>query len=171
MKKPGKKIFYVLPLLFFGMLVLIAAIDLTMDKTPKPYHANLIKEVPAFDIDGLAAADFGDQPVIVNFFASWCTPCMAEHPVISSLANDTPVYGINFMDTPEGRESFLSRLGNPYRKIGIDDQGLAAAAWGISGIPVTFLVHKGKILYRYDGPVTPEDADAILRPRLREVVE
>lgn len=171
MKKPGRKIFYVLPLLFFGILVLIAAIDLTMDKTPTPYHANLIKEVPAFDIDGLSGADFGDAPAVVNFFASWCAPCVAEHPVISDLADKFPVYGINFMDTDEGRQSFLSRLGDPYRKIGIDAQGIAAAAWGISGIPVTFIVHKGKVLYRYDGPVTPEDADAILQPRLKGAAE
>ena len=104
---------------------------------------------------------------LVNFWASWCTPCRAEHPVLEKLAGKgVAIYGINYKDKPADALGLLSELGNPYAKIGADS-GPMALNWGVYGVPETYVIDgNGKVILRYAGPITAEALDTVIRPAL-----
>lgn len=131
--------------------------------------------LPPLDATGLpalAAADLRGPlpgPVVVNFWASWCVPCIVEHPQLMRLSRDgIPVLGINYKDRPEAGAAFLTRHGNPFQRLGRDEPGRVAIDWGVYGVPETYLVDRqGLIRWRFAGPITPEVLDRDLRPLLR----
>ena len=89
---------------------------------------------------------------IVNVFASWCVPCAAEMPVLKGL--DLPVIGIAYNDSADKVQAFLQRTGNPYARVIVDD-GKAALALGITGVPETFLLDKnGVVRWHYPGALS-----------------
>ncbi|HBN29791.1 MAG TPA: DsbE family thiol:disulfide interchange protein [Rhodobacteraceae bacterium] len=97
-----------------------------------------------------------DGVKLVNYWASWCQPCRAEHPNLMALKDmGIPIYGVNYKDeSPKGLK-FLSDLGNPYTAVGQDAAGRQAIDWGVYGVPETFVIDgKGKILLRFPGPIT-----------------
>ena len=104
---------------------------------------------------------------LVNFWASWCGPCRAEHPTISKIsASGVPVYGINYKDLPQYALRFLDQLGNPFTKVGAD-ANRTALDWGLYGVPETFVIDgDGKILLRYPGPVTERVYEERIKPLL-----
>ncbi|WP_392664150.1 DsbE family thiol:disulfide interchange protein [Amaricoccus sp. B4] len=106
---------------------------------------------------------------LVNFWASWCAPCRAEHPVLMELGTpERPVIGINYKDSPEKAAAFLAELGNPYAMVGEDASGRTGIDWGIYGVPETFVVGPGgKILFRHPGPLTRE----VIEKRLKPVID
>lgn len=107
---------------------------------------------------------------LVNFWASWCGPCRAEHPNLTQLAkNGLPVLGLNFKDTDINAIRFLQELGNPYDGVSSVD-GRQSLEWGVYGVPETFLLDKnGKILYRATGPITQRIIRERLIPIMKEV--
>lgn len=158
-----KNFLYLIPLLFFILLVSAAGMAMWQGKAvPK----NRLSDIPSFSVPGLADSDLHGKTAVVNFFASWCAPCEAEHPIIKALAKKSPLYGIDFMDSAEKRERYFKRLGNPYKKLGDDADGVAAAAWGVEGMPTTFVVRDGGIIYRFDGPLTEERVTSEILPLL-----
>ncbi len=103
-------------------------------------------------------------PIIVNFWASWCTPCRAEHPYVEQLAKSAgvPVIGIAYRDEPGKAAGYLSELGNPYAEIRLDPEGQAGFTYGIKGVPETYLIgHDGKIIARISGPLTADTAQKV----------
>ena len=107
---------------------------------------------------------------LVNFWASWCGPCRAEHPNLTQLAkNGLPVLGLNFKDTDINALHFLQELGNPYDGVSSID-GRQSLEWGVYGVPETFLLDRnGKILYRATGPITQRVIREQLIPIMNEV--
>ena len=107
---------------------------------------------------------------IVNFFASWCAPCKAEHPLFFEIKEKYPnlfILGIDMQDTNKDALSFLNKDGNPYDYVGVDKFGFVAVEFGVIGLPETFLVNKaGKIIYKYLGPLTKEIIKNELEPFL-----
>jgi cytochrome c biogenesis protein CcmG/thiol:disulfide interchange protein DsbE len=98
----------------------------------------------------------GGQPVLVNFFASWCGPCAIEHPALMALrANHIKIIGIDYEDvsprgSPEAARAFLAKLGDPYVARLADGDGRAGIDFGVSGVPETYLVSaEGKVLAKY----------------------
>ena len=158
-----KKLPYMIPFVLFVLLVGVAGFAMLHGKTDSQ---NRLQAVPAFSVPGLSDSDLKGQVAVVNFFASWCIPCEAEHPVVTDLAQKTAVFGINFMDSAEKRARYFKKLGNPYKKTGDDESGVAAAAWGVEGMPTTFVVKGGDIIYRFDGPLTDERVAADILPLL-----
>lgn len=100
----------------------------------------------------LAAADVK----LVNFWASWCVPCRAEHPQLEALtAAGITLHGVNYMDKPEAASRFLAELGNPFQSLGADDTGRTGRDWGVYGVPETFVVDgEGRVVLRFAGPIT-----------------
>jgi cytochrome c biogenesis protein CcmG, thiol:disulfide interchange protein DsbE len=123
------------------------------------------------DRPGLAAADLRDQarPVLVNFFASWCVPCVIEHPQLTRLAREgVPIFGVAYKDKPADSLGFLRRHGMPYARLGVDQPGRVAIDWGLYGVPETYLIDRqGIIRWRWAGPLTEDTLSQELQPLLR----
>ncbi len=103
-------------------------------------------------------------PVIVNVFASWCTPCRAEHPELKALqAAGIPLAGIAYKDKPADTAAFLTELGNPFGVLVFDLEGRAGIDLGISGVPETYVVDaRGVIVAKHTGPITAPDRERLL---------
>lgn len=176
-----KRLIYVLPVLVFLALAGVFLTGLDLDPRAVP-SGRIDKPVPAFALgpiegreQGLAAADLADgRPVLVNFFASWCVPCLAEHPLLMKMAREEGVriVGINYKDRPEDARRWLDRHGDPYTRIGADIDGRTGIEFGISGVPETFVVNgRGRILAQHIGVLTEEALEDRIRPLLKEAAE
>ena len=109
------------------------------------------------------------KPTIVNFFASWCTPCLAEHPLFTRLKEreGATIVGIAWKDKPEATRAWLARLGDPFKHLLFDPDGKLALDWGLSGVPETYLIDgQGIVRLHFRGPLTERDLATIL-PLLR----
>jgi cytochrome c biogenesis protein CcmG/thiol:disulfide interchange protein DsbE len=122
-------------------------------------------------IDGFASADLAVGEVsVVNFWASWCAPCVQEHPVLVALKEQTGVrlFGVNYKDQAATARRFLGRYGNPFTAVGVDANGRAAIDWGVTGMPETFIINgQGEIVYKHIGPISPEVLDGKIIPLIR----
>lgn len=127
-------------------------------------------QVVALGANALLTAEVLAAPGVklVNFWASWCGPCRAEHPRLEELAAaGYSVYGINYKDQPEQALAFLAELGNPYAGIGADTSGRTGIDWGIYGVPETFVLDSnGRIVARHAGPLTHDIVARIIMPAI-----
>ena len=138
---------------------------LIIERDPSAIPSNLLdKNIPKFETESLlrkerfiSSKEFGNEIILVNFFATWCLPCRDEHIYIKRFSNEKGirVIGINYKDNSKKTIQWLKNLGNPYSNVPIDKNGRIAIDWGVYGIPETFVVSsKGIIKYRHIGPVT-----------------
>lgn len=108
---------------------------------------------------------------LVNFWASWCPPCRAEHPTLTDLAGRMPVYGVDLRDNDANALAFLDQDGDPYAAVSTDPKGRAAIDWGVTAPPETFIVDgDGTILYRFAGPLVREDYTGRFLPELEKAL-
>ena len=154
------------PLIILFVICLFILIYLVSEKNPnKPPSALLNKDTPFFksvslydDNSFISNESIKNKKVLINFFASWCTPCKVEHPLIFELANEHPnlyILGFNHKDKKEDAKKYLKDDGDPYNFVGIDSDGRIALEFGVFGLPETFLINEdGKIIYKYMGPLT-----------------
>jgi cytochrome c biogenesis protein CcmG/thiol:disulfide interchange protein DsbE len=113
---------------------------------------------------GLASTDLATgRPRLVNIFASWCVPCIAEAPVLSRLKHEgVAIDGIAVRDRSEDVAAFLARNGDPYERIGADPESRVQIALGSSGVPESFIVDgRGIIRGQHIGPIEAKDLPAI----------
>lgn len=171
------------PLVIFGVMAAVFAFALKTGDPSKLPSALLGKPVPALElapleglndngkaVPGLRAADLAAGRVsLVNFWASWCVPCVQEHPFLEEVKRRTGVdlYGINYKDATEAGRRFLGRHGNPYKAVGVDASGRAAIEWGVYGTPETFVVDgQGRIVFKYVGPIDGEAMEKKVIPAI-----
>lgn len=106
---------------------------------------------------------------VVNLFASWCTPCRAEHPQLMALSRQgVEIVGIAYKDRPEASAAFLAELGNPFADAGLDPDGRYGLEIGVTGVPETFVIGPdGIIRAAYRGPLTEDAVRDVILPALR----
>jgi len=129
-----------------------------------PLQLTQLGERPAF-----TDADLKKPGVkLVNYWASWCAPCRAEHPNLTRLgAEGMPIYGINYKDDPAKALKFLADLGDPYTEKGADAQGRTALDWGLYGVPETYVIDSdGRVVLRFAGPITNSVLERTIRPAI-----
>jgi len=110
------------------------------------------------------------KPVLVNFFASWCTPCLAEHPLMLRLRDreHVAIVGIAWKNKPDEARAWLARLGNPFAATGTDFDGKLSLDWGLSGVPETYLIDAaGIVRLHYHAPITERDLNETILPLLK----
>lgn len=161
---------FLIPAAVLAALVVLFAAGLQRDpsKIPSPLIG---KAAPAFDLPTpqgtrLTVASLGGAPVLVNYWASWCTPCLQEHPLLMELARSgVKIVGINYKDEPQAAQQWLERHGNPFAVIARDRDGRAGLDWGVYGVPETFALDAaGVIRHKHIGPLTREAWQAQLVP-------
>lgn len=106
---------------------------------------------------------------VVNLFASWCTPCRAEHPQLMALSRQgVDIVGIAYKDRPEASGAFLNELGDPFADVAQDPEGRFGLELGITGVPETFVIGPdGVIRAAYRGPLTEDAVRDVILPALR----
>ena len=160
-----KKKLLIIPFIIFSLVLLNFFYLLLKERNPSELPSNLLnKNVPKFETvsllknkDFVSSQEFGNEIVLVNFFATWCKPCRDEHKYIKLFSNEKKirVIGINYKDNTDKTIKWLKNLGNPYSDIPVDKNGRIAIEWGVYGIPETFIVNsKGIIKYRHVGAIT-----------------
>ncbi len=154
---------FLVPIVGFAVLVIFLMIGLSRDPTfvPSPLIG---KQVPAFNLPQLiepdkflSDADLRGKYSVLNVWATWCSGCRQEHPVLNQIAaqGEVPIYGLNWKDDAALANEWLRRLGNPYTATAFDGEGRVAIDWGVYGAPETFLIAPdGTILYRHISPMT-----------------
>jgi len=161
-----------LPLGLFSLFLGLAAYQLTQPKDDFVHSAMVGKSLPEFDLrasisdrPGVALADMKDgKPRLLNIWASWCLPCIAEAPQLEALrAQGVEIVGIAIRDRPEDVAAFLANYGNPYTRIGADDLSEVQLAIGSSGVPETFVIDgNGIITHQHIGDIRANDVPKLI---------
>lgn len=169
---------FLIPIVLFALLGLLLAYGLRLDprKIPSPL---VNKPLPAFSLPTLddpkrivAKDDLKGQPVLINVWASWCSACRDEHPLLVDLSRSGAVriVGLNYKDQPNDARGVLARDGNPYSIVLVDADGRTGIDWGVYGVPETFVVDRdGIIRYKHIGPITPDALKNSILPLVRKL--
>ena len=135
------------------------------------------KALPDFSLPGLPpSAGFSradvtatGRPALVNFFASWCVPCVEEAPALMEAKNGgLAIWGIAYKDEPDATTGFLARFGDPYVRVARDRQGLVGINFGVYGVPESYLIDRaGIVRWRWAGGLSA----SILRDQLTPMLK
>lgn len=177
----------IVPVILFAALAIVFGFSLKSGDPTRLPSALIGKPAPQVDfpalaglvddgkpVPGIKAADLAKGEVtVVNFFASWCGPCVQEHPLLMVLEKrGVRVVGVNYKDPSPGGRRFLGRYGNPYVAVGTDASGRGAIEWGVYGMPETFVLNKkGEIAYKHVGPITAEALAEKMLPAIKAAGE
>jgi cytochrome c biogenesis protein CcmG/thiol:disulfide interchange protein DsbE len=168
-----KRLILWLPLLVFAIFLVTVVVRLGGGKDDRIHSQMIGKPVPAFALPAAIAgrptvqsADFArGAPRILNVFASWCVPCIAEAPQLMELKKrGVPIDAIAIRDRPEDIAAFLQRWGDPFGAIGSDVDSRVQFALGSSGVPETFVIDgNGMIRHQHIGEIRADDLPGILK--------
>ena len=102
--------------------------------------------------------DMLGQVWLFNVWGTWCPECWREHNYLMELNRlGVPIVGLNWRDTRSEAKAMITKMGNPFLKIGFDPDSTVAMDWGVYGAPETFLIDaKGKVVAKHAGGMTPQ---------------
>jgi cytochrome c biogenesis protein CcmG/thiol:disulfide interchange protein DsbE len=135
-----------------------------------PLIGRLAPAIAGATLDGgsFDLADHRGRWVVVNFFATWCIPCLEEHPELVAFdeahaaIGDASVVSILFDDEPDDAREVFAKRGGDWPVV-IDDEGAVGVAYGVARVPESFLVAPdGTVVQRLVGGVTRAQLDGIL---------
>lgn len=173
---PGRRGFVrwiavVVAVVLVGLIVLLATRDPAGDRTndspligriAPPVAGETITTGESYDLDLQRG-----QWVVVNFFATWCIPCIQEHPELiefaerHAAAEDASVVSVVFDDRADQVEDFFRENGGDWPVVDGDEVILD---WAVAAVPESFLVDPdGRVVARITGGVTADGLDALLR--------
>lgn len=134
-------------------------------KPAPPLEAEALGEIPSFSSKVMADGEVK----VVNFWASWCPPCRAEHPALMQLKEEgVPVYGVNKSDENSDALAFLEKHGNPFEAVTVDSNGRQAIDWGVVALPETFVIDgEGAVVLKFPGPIHGV-MDTVIEPALKK---
>jgi cytochrome c biogenesis protein CcmG/thiol:disulfide interchange protein DsbE len=155
--------------------ILIFGVFLKVLNSNKSYQPNQMigKKIPEFILEDLFdkkkrinSKELLDKDfVVINIWASWCIPCRVEHPLLMNLKkkDQINIVGINYKDEQINAKNFLKNYGNPYQLIGSDNNGEVSIQLGAYGVPETYVLNKGKIVFKNIGPINEDVVERILK--------
>lgn len=170
-----KRVLALAPLGVLIVLVALSAFLLTRGGARETVTSGLIgRPAPTYQLARLGGGEPVDsaamhgRPYLINLFASYCTPCLAEHPLLMQLeADGVVIIGIAHRDEPDNAARFLARLGDPFSAVGLDPDGRFALELGAAGMPETFVIGgDGSVRAVHRGPLTQEVVEREIRPAL-----
>src|SRR3989338_5636578 len=173
------KLRYFIPFLLLFSLLGFLGYEL-FHANPNEQPSTLIGEkVPDFRLQTLSKkGDLLTQQALqghvrlLNVFATWCYACAQEHDMLIKINHEyhVPIYGLLYKDDATKTLDWLSQHGNPYTKIGDDNNGDTAIDFGVYGTPETFVISKeGRIVYRHIGLIDQETWDKVLSPLIKKL--
>ncbi|TCD05029.1 DsbE family thiol:disulfide interchange protein [Erythrobacteraceae bacterium CFH 75059] len=167
-----KRLWLFLPVAVFALIAGAVAYQLTQPRDEFVRSAMIGQPLPSFSLPPpgggpatLSDASFRDgRPRLLNFWASWCLPCIAEAPQLERLRGEGAVIvGVAIRDRPEDVAAFLQTHGNPYAVLAADDIAELQLALGSSGLPETFVIDgQGRIRYQHIGDIRAADVPVLL---------
>ena len=154
----------VLPVILIGLLG--AMLVVRGSATSPTAIGSLAPDFSVVDLDGtpISLGDLRGRPVIVNFWASWCVPCVDEFPLLRDVADrhrddGLAVVGIVYQDRTQAARDFMERNGGTW-PAAMDPDGRVADAYAIVGPPETFFIGRdGTIMARVLGQFTEATLD------------
>lgn len=167
--------FAFIPLAALAALVAIAVFLLTREGERNTISEGMIgRPAPAFALTRLEGGEMltseamAGRSYVINVFASWCTPCRAEHPQLMALSGGgVEIVGVAYKDRADNASGFLTDLGNPFRTVVLDPEGRFGLELGLVGVPETFVIGAdGTIRAVHRGPLTSDVIEETIRPAL-----
>lgn len=166
--------------LIIGILIVAAVVFVLfagLGKDPSHIDSPLVgRPAPPFALKAVGTGEMIDieklrgKPVVLNFWATWCGPCYEEHPTLVANARELPnvqFVGVVFNDEEEKILRFLAERGAAYPTL-LDANGKTAIAYGVGGVPETFFINpEGKIVAKFEGPLTTETLQGELAKAMR----
>ena len=150
-----------------GLVVLVVSVIFYFNQSTDKNNSrdevsNLIFETPDFYNNDLINENTLGEFYIVNFFASWCKPCLAEHPLLMEMKKKgITIIGINFRDDEDNFKEWINEHGNPFEYI-LRDDGTIAYEMGLIGVPETFFIVDKMAKKKIQGPLFYEDVEKYL---------
>jgi cytochrome c biogenesis protein CcmG, thiol:disulfide interchange protein DsbE len=107
-------------------------------------------DLPSLEGDRVSLSELRGQPVIVNFWASWCNPCRQEFPILADTLDEyesdgLAVVGVTYRDIESDSRDFADEFGATW-PLAVDEDGVAAQAYGVRAIPVTFFIDADSVV-------------------------
>lgn len=160
--------FAVLGLMLWAVLSLLPQITGESEKSGSSRLDFSVKDLSG---ESVKLSSLRGKTVLVNFWATWCSPCKEEMPLLQSYYDAHKLDGfvlvaVNVSDDVEDAQAFIEEYGYSF-PVWSDPPGNVLIDLGMNGLPSSLVISpEGMVVKRWIGPVTQEDLDGVITPLL-----